>query len=546
MTRTNLLLNGAFGSGVTGWTAEQATISADSGRMRVIPSSSSWTVSSDSTPVTPGQWVSLAADITASDSPADLCLRFAGTDGPAPRASAPAGSTGRVVVTAQAPDGATTVQAALAASTGGVAAYPPLSSRDAWELGAAVQAADGVAAGAWVVPAGADVSDGKATVTGTLSMGIPAAAVAGHTLALSWSASTTVADTLVQRGGFHGVTADGVLKKSYLARGFQGLTDTETAYKDSVTIPSGEALAEDGVEVVYPVVFLAAGVTFTRVEVVDETTQTLWTDNAILQVGDAQGDVSDTSFFDGDTRPVRIGNTGKALVYSWTGVPGGSPSREEVGRWPIFTLTAIIPDGDAPVVQVIVPGLYARSGTRVRVTGHTPDGFSWVVRGSGSMGNGSQLVLGDALAPVNTPLTYRIVQPWDGQTVESTPVTRPCAGPADHCSRDPWAPNSGDGLRPSHGGWHGLADGPHERGSHADDDSSGRPPDYRSPVPQSCQVLPVPSRSLRRTADDGHGPDFGDAGTHAPPGPGGAGVDHQRNYLLGPGAAAHRRPVHLG
>ena len=40
MTRTNLLLNGAFGSGVTGWTAEQATISADSGRMRVIPSSS--------------------------------------------------------------------------------------------------------------------------------------------------------------------------------------------------------------------------------------------------------------------------------------------------------------------------------------------------------------------------------------------------------------------------------------------------------------------------------------------------------------------------
>ena len=428
MTRTNLLLNGAFGSGVTGWTAEQATISADSGRMRVIPSSSSWAVSSDSTTVTPGQWVSLAADITASDSPADLCLRFAGTDGPAPRASAPAGSTGRVVVTAQAPDGATTVQAALAASTGGVAAYPPLSSRDAWELGAAVQAADGAATGAWVVPAGADVSDGKATVTGTLSMGIPAAAVAGHTLALSWSASTTVAGTLVQRGGFHGVTADGVLKKSYLARGFQGLTDTETAYKDSVTIPSGEALAEDGVEVVYPVVFLAAGVTFTRVEVVDETTQTLWTDNAILQVGDAQGDVSDTSFFDGDTRPVRIGNTGKALVYSWTGVPGGSPSREEVGRWPIFTLTAIIPDGDAPVVQVIVPGLYARSGTRVRVTGHTPDGFSWVVRGSGSMGNGSQLVLGDALAPVNTPLTYRIVQPWDGQTVESTPVTRPWSG----------------------------------------------------------------------------------------------------------------------
>jgi hypothetical protein len=259
-------------------------------------------------------------------------------------------------------------------------------------------------------------------------MGIPAAAVAGHTLALSWSASTTVAGTLVQRGGFYGVTADGVFKKSYLARGFQGLTETETAYKDSVAIPSAETLAEDGVEVVYPVVFLAAGVTFTRVEVVDETAQTLWADNAILQIGDAQRDVSDTSFFDGDTSPVRIGDTGKALVYSWTGVPGGSPSREEVGRWPIFTLTAIIPDGDAPVVQVIVPGLYARSGTPVKVTGHTPGGFSWTVRGSGRMGSGSQLVLGDALAPVNTPLTYRIVRPWDGQTVESTPVTRPWSG----------------------------------------------------------------------------------------------------------------------
>lgn len=428
MARTNLLLNGAFGSGVAGWAAEQAAISADSGRMRVIPSSSSWTVSSDSTTVTQGQWVSLAADITAGDSPVDLCLRFAGADGPVPRVSAPAGSTGRVVVTAQAPAGATTVQAVLATSPGGAPVYPPSSSRDAWVLGAAVQAADGVATGAWVVPTGADVSDGKATVTGTLSMGVPAATVAGHTLGLSWSASTTVAGTLVQRGGFYGVTADGVFKKSYLARGFQGLTETETAYKDSVAIPSAETLAEDGVEVIYPIVFLAAGVTFTRVEVVDETAQTLWADNAILQIGNAQRDVSDTSFFDGDTSPVRIGDTGKALVYSWTGVPGGSPSREEVGRWPIFTLTAIISDGDAPVVQVIVPGLYARSGTPVKVTGHTPNGFSWTVRGSDRMGNGSQLVLGDALAPVNTPLTYRIVRPWDGQTVESTPVTRPWSG----------------------------------------------------------------------------------------------------------------------
>ena len=75
-----------------------------------------------------------------------------------------------------------------------------------------------------------------------------------------------------------------------------------------------------------------------------------------------------------------------------------------------------------------MPPLLARSGTTVRVTGHTPDGFSWTVRGSGRMGESSQLVLGDALAPVNTPLTYRIVQSWDGQTVESTPVTRPWSG----------------------------------------------------------------------------------------------------------------------
>lgn len=279
MTRTNLLPNGAFGT-VTGWVAQQAAISADSGRMRVVPSSGSWTVSSTPATVSPGQWVSLAADITTDQAPVDLCLRFTGTDAPMPRASAPTRSDDRAVVTAQAPAGATAVQAVLAASPGG---------------------------------AGAD-------------------------------------------------------------------------------------------------------------------TQTFWADSAILQVGGTAGDVSDTSFFDGDTPPVRVGDTGQALVHSWTGVPGGSASREEIGNWPIRTLTAIIPAGDGPVVQVVVPGSLARSGTPVKVTGHTPNGFSWTVRGSGRMGQDSQLVLGDALAPVNTPLTYRMVQSWDGQTVESTPVTRPWSG----------------------------------------------------------------------------------------------------------------------
>ena len=237
-----------------------------------------------------------------------------------------------------------------------------------------------------------------------------------------------MAGALIQRGGFHGVTSDGVLKRAYLGRGFQSLTGSLAADKATVTIPSVQTLAADGVEVLYPVFFLAAGVRATHVEVVDETAQTLWVDNAIFQIGDTREDVSDTAFFDGDTPTVRIGDSGRALVHSWTGVPGSSSSREEVGRWPIFTLTAIIPDGDGPVVQVVVPPLLARSGTTVKVTGHTPDGFSWTVRGSGRMGENSQLVLGDALAPVNTPLTYRIVQSWDGQTVESTPVTRPWSG----------------------------------------------------------------------------------------------------------------------
>ena len=423
MARTNLLKNGAFNS-LAGWAAGQAALSVDSGQARVIPSSSKWTLSSSQPEVKPGQWVSFAADVTTGGSPVDLCLWIVANAAMEARVSAPARSAGRVVVTAQAPAGASVVRPGLAAPASGIAAYPPMSSTDAWKLGAAVSSA----AGSWTVPTGADVSDGRATVTGTLHRGIPAASVAGHTLTLSWSAASTVAGTLIQRGGFHGVTSDGVLKRTYLGRGFQSLTGSPAADKATVTIPSAQTLAADGVEVLYPVFFLAAGVRATHVEVVDETAQTLWVDNAIFQIGDTREDVSDTAFFDGDTPPVRIGDSGRALVHSWTGVPGSSSSREEVGRWPIFTLTAIIPDGDGPVVQVVVPPLLARSGTTVKVTGHTPDGFSWTVRGSGRMGENSQLVLGDALAPVNTPLTYRIVQSWDGQTVESTPVTRPWSG----------------------------------------------------------------------------------------------------------------------
>ncbi|WP_162933848.1 hypothetical protein [Actinomyces lilanjuaniae] len=83
------------------------------------------------------------------------------------------------------------------------------------------------------------------------------------------------------------------------------------------------------------------------------------------------------------------------------------------------------PAGQAPVMQVVVEAGTVPDGAAITVTG-TARGESWPVRGGSRTWGGSQLVLGDALAPVNTPVVYRVS--WDGGLAASEPVVRPWSG----------------------------------------------------------------------------------------------------------------------
>lgn len=88
-------------------------------------------------------------------------------------------------------------------------------------------------------------------------------------------------------------------------------------------------------------------------------------------------------------------------------------------------LATRVPLGPAPIIQVVCPAGGVPAGQAMRVTGRA-GGHEWAVRGGTRVSRGEQLVLGDALAPVNIPITYTAA--WDDGEIRSEPVTRPWAG----------------------------------------------------------------------------------------------------------------------
>ena len=138
--------------------------------------------------------------------------------------------------------------------------------------------------------------------------------------------------------------------------------------------------------------------------------------------------VADASpYFDGDTPRRRVGSTGRAWAYSWTGAAGASASREEAATIDMGVPVALVEDGDAPRVQIVIPAQYAPAGVSCEVTGRTPSGFTWTPRGGRWEGTGGQRVLADALAPINTPVVYRLTTS-SGTAFETAPITRPWRG----------------------------------------------------------------------------------------------------------------------
>ena len=134
------------------------------------------------------------------------------------------------------------------------------------------------------------------------------------------------------------------------------------------------------------------------------------------------------TFFDGDTPQQRIGYTQRAITHQWTGTKGLSASREVEGaldmtREPV----AVVEDGQAPRVQVVIQPALVPAGASCYVEGVTDTGFTWTPRGGVWESKGLQRIIGDPLAPINTPIRYRLTTSM-GVTVESEPVVRSWGG----------------------------------------------------------------------------------------------------------------------
>ena len=92
-------------------------------------------------------------------------------------------------------------------------------------------------------------------------------------------------------------------------------------------------------------------------------------------------------------------------------------------------LLVVVPTGQAPIIQVTIPAGTIPTGQAYTVTGAAPSPSSeaaWTLRGGAGTSTGEQVVLTDALAPINTPVTY--TARWDGGTATAAPVRRPWAG----------------------------------------------------------------------------------------------------------------------
>lgn len=147
---------------------------------------------------------------------------------------------------------------------------------------------------------------------------------------------------------------------------------------------------------------------------------------AATTVEEAVADAAD--FFDGDTPQRRIGYGRRAITHEWTGARGLSSSREVEGELDFSSEpVALVEGGQAARVQVVIPSALVPAGTACRVEGLTDTGFTWVPRGGIWDSDGTQRVIGDQIAPINTPIRYRLTTSA-GVDVESTPVVREYRG----------------------------------------------------------------------------------------------------------------------
>lgn len=240
------------------------------------------------------------------------------------------------------------------------------------------------------------------------------------------------------------VTGGQVLAVSALVRTSPGLAVTVTpewtvnAHPIVEQVPALLASNKDGTRPTWA--FTApAGATDVRLRFEARTTSTAdrgsksgwaYLDDVMIVAAEETQDALEAaaSFFDGDTPQTRIGYSTRAIIHQWTGARGSSPSRELEGELNFSSEpVALVESDQASRVQVVIPSALVPAGTSCHVEGLTDSGFSWVPRGGAWESDGNQRVIGDQLAPINTPIRYRLTTSA-GVAVESTPVVREYRG----------------------------------------------------------------------------------------------------------------------
>lgn len=144
---------------------------------------------------------------------------------------------------------------------------------------------------------------------------------------------------------------------------------------------------------------------------------TIYVDNVLCSMGATREDVSDLSYFDGDTPSYEEGHSGVGWVYEWTGEKYKSQSRGIYGVLPgkDIAIEDISSQEGHPAVSLAVHG----DGTGYSVT-RTVRGFTTLIRGGGDIRIANLDYLEDHEIPLGTEVTYTLTNEIAEQSFSST------------------------------------------------------------------------------------------------------------------------------
>lgn len=144
---------------------------------------------------------------------------------------------------------------------------------------------------------------------------------------------------------------------------------------------------------------------------------TIYVDNVLCSMGATREDVSDLSYFDGDTPSYEEGHSGVGWRYEWTGEKYKSQSRGIYGVLPgkDIAIEDISAQEGHPAVSLAVHG----DGAGYSVT-RTVRGFTTLIRGGGDIRIANLDYLEDHEIPLGTEVTYTLTNEIAEQSFSST------------------------------------------------------------------------------------------------------------------------------